>query len=79
MRTKREGFNPRARKERDFLFLYFFVMFPCFNPRARKERDALVNGFALYFSGFNPRARKERDSQTAKKAVDKMPFQSTRP
>ena len=37
------GFNPRARKERDFMvFTLLFLLFG-FNPRARKERDAVFN------------------------------------
>jgi len=34
-----EGFNPRARMERDEIINVFIDIFASFNPRARMERD----------------------------------------
>jgi len=56
-------FNPRARKERDFLKSTRDWSAYYFNPRARKERDKPPNFFFFfYIFHFNPRARKERDT-----------------
>ena len=54
-------FNPRARKERDFINTSKIRLFLCFNPRARKERDVVVITSPALRPRFNPRARKERD------------------
>ena len=61
--TSKQGFNPRARKERDTLYICLVYILPSFNPRARKERDLPLACLMLRIACFNPRARKERDKR----------------
>ncbi len=56
-----EGFNPRARDERDVTPRCCWLALRCFNPRARDERDFRTLRLKLSFTRFNPRARDERD------------------
>ena len=61
-----EYFNPRGRKDLDWMENIILIRPLHFNPRGRKDLDVLpmhLGSFPLY---FNPRGRKDLDSQRIK-------------
>ena len=73
------GFNPRARKGRDWMHQLRPTPPSCFNPRARKGRDPWPCLWDRGRGRFNPRARKGRDSRCPSGLILEKRFQSTRP
>ena len=71
------NFNPRSRKESDFLLYVHVPLLSNFNPRSRKESDA--GAYEQYGTPtyFNPRSRKESDPVIVNLPIGPEGFQST--